>query len=83
MAVPISAELAIVTVLDTVKSSSDALSVRFDGMAGDAHVYIIHLPIGQIKRKSLSKQIRPVAGFSIGAVKGARSSSASSEDKIL
>ncbi len=67
VAIPTPAELGIVTVRDTMESSSDAISAYFDGTAGDVHVYVRYLQTGQIERKSLSKQIRPVEGLSIGA----------------
>jgi hypothetical protein len=67
VAIPTPAELGIVTARDTIESSSDAISAYFDGTAGDVHVYVRYLQTGQIERKSLSKQVRPVEGLSIGA----------------
>ena len=67
VAVPTPAELGIVIARDGIESSSDAISAYFNGTAGDVHVYVRYLQTGQIERKSLSKQVRPVGGISIGA----------------
>jgi len=67
VAVPTPDELGIVTVQEVMESSNDALFAYFNGMAGDVHVYVRYLQTGQIERKSLSKQVRPVGGISVGA----------------
>lgn len=68
VAIPTPAELGIVTARDTqVDSSSGAISSYYDGTAGDVHVYVRYLQTGQIERKSLSRQVRPAKGLSIGA----------------
>jgi hypothetical protein len=67
VAVPTPDELGIVTVRDGRESSSDALLAYVNGTVGDVHVYVRYLQTGQIERKSLSKQVRPVGGISIGA----------------
>ncbi|KJX93795.1 hypothetical protein TI39_contig4254g00001 [Zymoseptoria brevis] len=66
VAVPTPADLGIVTVRDNTDSCSGAISAYLDGAAGDVHVYVRYVQTGQIERKSLSKQIRPVKGLSIG-----------------
>ncbi|KUJ18885.1 uncharacterized protein LY89DRAFT_643409 [Mollisia scopiformis] len=67
VAVPTPDELGIVTVQEVTESSSDAIFAHFNGTAGDVHVYVRYLETGQIERKSLSKQVRPVGGISVGA----------------
>ena len=67
VAVPTPDELGIVTVQEVTNSSSDALFAYSHGTGGDVHVYVRYLQTGQIERKSLSKQIRPVGGISIGS----------------
>jgi len=67
VAVPTPDELGIVTMRKVMESSSDALVAYFNGTVGDIHVYVRYLQSGQIERKSLSKQIRPVGGISVGA----------------
>jgi hypothetical protein len=67
VAVPTPDELGIDTVRDGIGSSSDALFAYSNGTAGDVHVHVRYLQTGQIERKSLSKQVRPVGGISIGA----------------
>jgi hypothetical protein len=50
-----------------MESSSDALFAYFNETAGDVHVYVRYVETGQIERKSLSKQVRPIGGISVGA----------------
>ncbi|KAF2417702.1 hypothetical protein EJ08DRAFT_654437 [Tothia fuscella] len=66
VAVPTPDELGIVTLRDVMASSSDALFAGFSGSPGDVHVYVRYLQTGQIERKSLSKQVRPVGSISVG-----------------
>ncbi|PVH92647.1 hypothetical protein DM02DRAFT_543204 [Periconia macrospinosa] len=67
VAVPTPEELGIVTGREIMESSSDALFAHFNGTAGDVQVYVRYLQTGQIERKSLFKQIRPLGGISVGA----------------
>ncbi|KAF2257677.1 hypothetical protein CC78DRAFT_201579 [Lojkania enalia] len=67
VAVPTPDELGIVTGREVTESSSDALFSYFNEPAGDVHVYVRYLETGQIERKSLSKQVRPIGGISVGA----------------
>ena len=66
-AVPTSDELGIVTEREVMESSSDGLFAYFNDTTQDVHVYVRYLQTGQIERKSLSKQVRPIGGISIGA----------------
>jgi hypothetical protein len=47
-------------------STSDALFAGSNNTAQDVHVYVRYLQTGQIERKSLSKQVRPIGGISLG-----------------
>ncbi|PVH69867.1 hypothetical protein DL98DRAFT_661456 [Cadophora sp. DSE1049] len=67
VAVPTPDELGIVTGREVMESSSDALFAYFNETAGDVHVYVRYLQTGQIERKSLLKQVRPIGGISVGA----------------
>ena len=67
VAVPTSNELGIVTERDSIGSSSELLFNNFKDTIRDVHVYVRYLETGQIERKSLSKQVRPFGGISIGA----------------
>lgn len=67
VAIPTPAELGIVTVGDTARSSGDAVSQYFDRTGGDVYVWVRYLQTGQIERKSLTHQIRPAGGLSLGA----------------
>ena len=67
VAVPTSNELGIVTEREIVESSSDFVFASFNGATQDVHVYVRYLQTGQIERKSLSTQVRPIGGISIGA----------------
>ena len=67
VAVPTSNELGIVTERDSIGSSSELLFTYFKKTIQDVHVYVRYLETGQIERKSLSKQVRPIGGISIGA----------------
>ena len=67
VAVPTSNELGIVNKRDSIGSSSELLFTSFKDTIHDVHVYVRYLETGQIKRKSLSKQVRLIGGISIGA----------------
>lgn len=67
VAVPTPEELGIVTERQVLDSSSDALFAYFNNTTQDVHIYVRYLQTGQIERKSLSKQVRPVGGISLGA----------------
>ena len=67
MAVPTSNELGIYNERDSMGSSSELLFTYFKDTIHDVHVYVRYLETGQIERKSLSKQVRPIGGISIGA----------------
>ena len=67
VAVPISNELGIVDERDSIGSSSELLFTYFKDTIHDVHVYVRYLETGQIERKSLSKQVRPIGGISVGA----------------
>jgi hypothetical protein len=67
VAVPTSCELGIVTERDIIGSSTDVLFTHFGNTNQDVHVYVRYLETGQIERKRLSKQVRPIGGISIGA----------------
>ncbi|KAL9628241.1 MAG: hypothetical protein Q9164_007350 [Protoblastenia rupestris] len=67
VAVPTFNELGIVTERDSIGSSSEVLFTYFKDTIQDVHVYVRYLDTGQIERKSLSKQVRPIGGISIGA----------------
>lgn len=67
MAVPTPEELGIVTEREVMGSSSDALFAYLNNTTQDVHVYVRYLQTGQIERKNLSKQVRPIGGISIGA----------------
>lgn len=67
VAVPTSNELGIVNERDSIGSSSELLFTYFKDTIHDVHVYVRYLETGQIERKSLSKQVRPIGGISIGA----------------
>ena len=67
VAVPTSNELGIINERDSIGSSSELLFTYFKDTIHDVHVYVRYLETGQIERKSLSKQVRPIGGISIGA----------------
>ncbi|KAK0767246.1 hypothetical protein N5P37_000980, partial [Trichoderma harzianum] len=67
VAVPTPEELGIVTEREVMESSSDALFAYLNNTTQDVHVYVRYLQTGQIESKSLSKQVRPIGGISIGA----------------
>ncbi|KAI1288679.1 hypothetical protein F5Y03DRAFT_404548 [Xylaria venustula] len=67
VAVPTHGELGIVTEREFMKSSGDNLCAQLNDITPDVHIYVRYLQTGQIERKSLSKQIRPIGGISIGA----------------
>ena len=67
VAVPTPDELGIVTEQQVMESRGDALFAYFNDTSQDVHVYVRYLQTGQIERKSLSKQVRPTGGISLGA----------------
>ena len=67
VAVPTSNELGIVTERGSIGLSSELLFTHLKDTNQDVHVYVRYLETGQIERKSLSKQVRPIGGISIGA----------------
>jgi hypothetical protein len=67
VAVSTSDELGIVTGREVMESSSDDLFAYFNDITQNVHVHVRYLQTGQIERKSLSKQVRPIGGISIGA----------------
>ncbi|UKZ74035.1 hypothetical protein TrVFT333_001689 [Trichoderma virens FT-333] len=67
VAVPTPEELGIVDEREVLKSSSDAVFACLNNTTQDIHVYVRYLQTGQIERKSLSKQVRPIGGISTGA----------------
>ncbi len=67
VAVPTSNELGIINKRDSMGSSSELLFTYFEDIIHNVHVYMRYLETGQIERKSLSKQVRPIGGISIGA----------------
>ena len=60
-------ELGIVTGREVMELSNSALFSCINKPARDVHVYVRYLETGQIERKSLSKQVRPIGGISVGA----------------
>ncbi|KAJ4865033.1 hypothetical protein T069G_01563 [Trichoderma breve] len=68
VAVPTSEELGIITERDVLNSNSNSLFTALNDTSQDVRVYVRYLQTGQIERKSLSRQVRPVGGFSVGAV---------------
>lgn len=67
VAVPTPVELGIVSEREVMESSNDALFAYFNNSAPDVYVYVRYLQTGQIERKSLSSQVRPIGGICIGA----------------
>lgn len=67
VAVPTSNELGIATDQELTSSSSEFIYSKFRQTNQDVYVYVRYLQTGQIERKSLVEQIRPVAAISIGA----------------
>ncbi|KAH9985934.1 hypothetical protein F4779DRAFT_639385 [Xylariaceae sp. FL0662B] len=67
VAVPTPDELGIITEQEVMKSNGDVVFTYFNDTTLDIHVYVRYLQTGQIERKSLSKQLRPIGGISIGA----------------
>lgn len=67
VAVPTSVDLGIIAKQDIIGVGSDDCLAYFNEVTGDIHVYVRYLQTGQIERKSLSRQIRPIGGISIGA----------------
>ena len=68
MAVLISNKLGIVNERDFIGSSSELLFTYFKDTIYDVYVNVRYLETGQIEGKSLSKQVRPIGGISIGAL---------------
>ena len=67
VAVPTLDELGIITEREVMRSNGADLFAYFNDATPDVHVYVRYLQTGQIERKSLSKEVRPIAGISIGA----------------
>ncbi|KAK5629071.1 hypothetical protein RRF57_004786 [Xylaria bambusicola] len=67
VAIPTHDELGIVTEREIMKSGGDDLCAQLNDTTPDVHIYVRYLQTGQIERKSLSKQVRPIGGISIGA----------------
>lgn len=67
VAVPTSHDLGIFNERDSIGSSSEISFNYFKDTFHDVHVYVRYLETGQIERKSLSKQTRPIGGIAIGA----------------
>ena len=65
MTVSTSDELEIVIERDATSSSNELLFTYFEDIIQDVHVYVRYLETGQIERKSLSKQVRPIESISI------------------
>lgn len=55
-----------------MESNSDALFAYFNENSEDVYVHVRYLQTGQIERKSLSKQVRPIGGISVGAAMSIR-----------
>ncbi|KAI6306648.1 hypothetical protein MCOR30_011747, partial [Pyricularia oryzae] len=72
VAVPAPDELGIITEREVMKSNGEDLFAYFNDAAPDVHVYVRYLQTGQIERKSLSKQVRPIGGINIGATLSVR-----------
>ena len=67
VAVPTTDELGIITERDGTGLRSALPFTYFQDTIQDVHVYVRYLQTGQIERKSLLKQVRPIGGISIGA----------------
>ncbi|QUC15772.1 uncharacterized protein UV8b_00013 [Ustilaginoidea virens] len=67
IAVPTSDELGIVSEREVMEASGDAFFTHFNDISQDFKVYVRYLQTGQIERKSLSKQLRPIGGICVGA----------------
>ncbi|KAK6346148.1 hypothetical protein TWF730_010480 [Orbilia blumenaviensis] len=67
VAVPTPAELGIVTDREVMEASADTFFNYFTDTAQDVYFHVRYLQTGQIERKSLSRQIRPISGISVGA----------------
>ncbi|TLS22803.1 uncharacterized protein PpBr36_05751 [Pyricularia pennisetigena] len=72
VAVPAPDELGIITEREVMKLNGEDLFSYFNDAAPDVHVYVRYLQTGQIERKSLSKQVRPIGGINIGATLSVR-----------
>ncbi|ELQ33830.1 hypothetical protein OOU_Y34scaffold00870g7, partial [Pyricularia oryzae Y34] len=72
VAVPAPDELGIITEREVMKSNGEELFAYFNDASPDVHVYVRYLQTGQIERKSLSKQVRPIGGITIGATLSVR-----------
>ncbi|KID94662.1 hypothetical protein MAJ_09382, partial [Metarhizium majus ARSEF 297] len=68
VAVPRPDELGIFSEREVMESSGDALFAHFNDITQDVKVYVRYLQTGQIERKSLLKQVRPIGGISVGAI---------------
>ncbi|KAI0143817.1 hypothetical protein GGR57DRAFT_518126 [Xylariaceae sp. FL1272] len=67
VAVPTPDELGIASEREIVDLSRDDLFARFGNTTQDVYFYVRYLQTGQIERKSLLKQIRPIGGIALGA----------------
>ncbi|PHH74477.1 hypothetical protein CDD80_3057 [Ophiocordyceps camponoti-rufipedis] len=72
VAVPTPEELGIVTEEQVLASSNQHLLSCFSGATQDIYVYVRYLETGQIERKSLLTQIRPIGGIAVGAILSTR-----------
>ncbi|KAF3197218.1 hypothetical protein TWF679_003498 [Orbilia oligospora] len=68
VAVPTPAELGIFAEREVMEASTESLFDYFSNTAQDVDIYVRYLQTGQIERKSLLRQIRPISGISVGAV---------------
>ena len=68
VAVPTPAELGIVAEREVMEASTDNFFTYFNNTAQDIYIHVRYLQTGQIERKSLSRQIRPISGISVGAL---------------
>ncbi|KAM5489909.1 hypothetical protein MaudMau93_002771 [Microsporum audouinii] len=65
-------ELGIATEKEVMESSNENLFSCFSGAMQDIYVYVRYLQTGQIERKSLLRQIRPIGGIAVGATLSTR-----------
>ncbi|PHH87963.1 hypothetical protein CDD83_8164 [Cordyceps sp. RAO-2017] len=72
VAVPTPKELGIATEEEVLESSNQQLFSCFSGATQDIYVYVCYLETGQIERKSLLRQIRPIRGIAVGATLSTR-----------
>ncbi|PHH62898.1 hypothetical protein CDD81_6616 [Ophiocordyceps australis] len=72
VAVPTPEELGIATEEEVLESTNQDLFSCFSGATQDIYVYVRYLETGQIERKSLLRQIRPIGGIAVGATLSTR-----------